>query len=400
MKNEQNKKTNIKGFTLIELLVVVLIIGILSAVALPMYRKAVEKSRVADALNTMQAVAKSEHGWYLNNNDYTKDFSDLDIDLIDDEGEKADGATYDTVNYTFTLQDNSIMARRNNNEYTLYKLYEDPNIYCLPQEHEICQQFGWGVNKALCDSINGAWSNKNNACYNSPQERCAATADPDDKNPPTWQTANGGYCGYYKSNEVSVGEFEQCVGFNGSGSKDCSKSTFTGEGSKCLTLLGPACQESQFDQGAECYGNTGYTCQGSHFTTGSICYANTYSCNAATFTSNSKCIANGDSQYACYRATFSDGAECVTSTNPDKSGCWGTILAGGKCIANNVNACHGTGFATGAYCVGEVIDSCAGFTNFKGTCVANAEGACAGNTYTGDGCCSGQYCPEDAKKCS
>lgn len=78
MKKIQN---NNHGFTLLELLVVVLIIGVLAAIALPQYRKAVGKAELAQVISATKAIQNAEERFYLTNGVYTTTLDLLDTKL-------------------------------------------------------------------------------------------------------------------------------------------------------------------------------------------------------------------------------------------------------------------------------------------------------------------------------
>ena len=72
------------AFTLIELLVVVLIIGILAAVALPQYQKAVIKVRAAAVMPLVKALGQAQEKYFLEHGEYAASFGQLDVSLPED----------------------------------------------------------------------------------------------------------------------------------------------------------------------------------------------------------------------------------------------------------------------------------------------------------------------------
>ena len=140
------------GFTLIELLVVVLIIGILSAVALPQYTKAVNRARAAEALTNLKSLATAQKVYFMTNGTYTNKLSELDFSLpIKSVNGREYGVTsyYDIYCYTSEYcQASSRLADLPSMEYLL----GNDTFWCLCPEKgnskrcETCSSMGTYVN--------------------------------------------------------------------------------------------------------------------------------------------------------------------------------------------------------------------------------------------------------------
>lgn len=178
---------NKKGFTLIELLVVVLIIGILAAMAMPQYFKAVERSRMTEADTLLGSIAQAQRRKFLQINKFVTNYKALDVSPKDSNGSVyytkgnpttgANGNGFRVVltgtDFTGTNGGIATATRVSSSgalqyQYSLSRYYQNDNVTCN------------GINdagKELCADFCGIDTPTNACCNNGTNTACAQPAN-------------------------------------------------------------------------------------------------------------------------------------------------------------------------------------------------------------------------------
>lgn len=369
------------GFTLIELLVVVLIIGILAAVALPQYQKAVLKSRYSSLMPIAKSIANGNEAYYMEHGVYSNNLANLDIA---GQGTYPDGGkiTLHVANdFTYVMAENTNTP---NNKYIVYQKHSEQfpdNIHCAALKGNT--QAEW-----LCEKgFNGT----------------PTTGSIEDgyKMYILQGNAEDGHYGtiYTNENNKHVSDGDKCV------AKEYEKcqTTVATDGGMCVAQASGGCgSQSSFDNGSSCIAETGYACSGldpdrpNTFTNNSTCEGKgNSSCRFGNFTgstcqgvhqsscewgnfSNSTCEGEGSS--SCVQGTFVNS----TCTGHDRGACNnGTWENNSVCYAKAELTCQGT-YKTGSYCAGGHCPA--------GTPAGDEDGSYANECWDGSGHHSADYC--------
>lgn len=131
-----------KGFTLIELMIVVVIVAILAAVAIPSYQNSIQKTRRADAKETLTRVAAAQERYFFTENKYASDLTKLGF-------ANTTGGDSTEKNYTITLGDPTnpaaagakVLCKTGTNEYPCFTLNAVPKTGGPQSQDSECKIF-------------------------------------------------------------------------------------------------------------------------------------------------------------------------------------------------------------------------------------------------------------------
>lgn len=320
---------NHHGFTLMEILIAVITVAVLTTIALPQYQKAVTKSSYHSLFSIAQAIHTGQEHFYLTNNHYANELSELDVSAQSNPLEDASIRLHNDESNNYTL----LTRNGLNNTLVVYNSHSPSNpdsVLCeAEQENTIAT---W-----LCET----------AMHGTPVESGSITP---------------GYVAYALTGSAdSLQEIEEIVHEpvayeNTSG--DSEESLILEEGDSCTATQTQSCQFVDA-HGAECIADGKQACAYSNFEDGSTCTSSGENgCSHSEYTAESTCQATG-ANGGCANSSYDDESSCST-INGGKQGCAFSEYANNStCTAGQeggtgtkpLAGCHQSIFTEGSTCV-------------------------------------------------
>ena len=373
LEQRQLKMTGTFGFTLVELLVVVLIIGILSAIAIPMYQGAVDKSHWSTMLPGAKALKDAEEAVRMSNGLYTANMDNLDVRMPNGDVQY----TLETVNDDGTANVVRAINSKLGDKVRLSN-YLDENtffggqLHCEAKDNDeratrLCEKLLGGqelntvggytrylldqsIDQATCGAAEKSWSTSKTKCYKDTAARCEAL----------------------NMDVVSVSN-DQC----GWSTDRAMINQIVGEEAVCQSLGRGGCQGAIVQDGGLCQGE----CTAAVIKDGGVCQGH---CTLVKVQQGGKCT---DKQGAeglndpCLYTEVSEGGviECTGATRYCGHS---STYDHGICLGDGDGGCWQGKFNNSSICYGNHPTS-----------------ACTWATYNDTSCCCGNYCG-NAPKCA